>query len=495
MRRNRTCFFSIALFIGSVICFGQTPKIDSLTKVVESTETDTTKVQALNNLFLEYEFSDEEKAEQSLAQALSISKKMGYKMGIALTYTHLGYFSEDKGNYNEALKNYRSALEMQLMINDKKGLAGSYNNIGNVFYFQANYPEAIANYFKSLKIRELLKDQEGIANAYSNLGLVYFNQESYAAALKNYSICLKIYNKIGDKKGIAIAADHIGLVYYYQNDYEKALESYHTSLKLFEEIGDKRRIAGAYNNMGGVYANKEDYPETLRNYFIALNLRDKNDLRGIADSYGNIGIALMKQKKYGEARHYLNDSKALLKKIGARENLKKAYKALTFLDSATGNFKGAYENNKMFISYSDSLDNEVTRKKTIQSQMNYDFEKKEAVAEAEHKKELENQEVLAEEKSRKQTIVLSLVLGSLLLVVVFAGFIFRSLRITRKQKDVIEQQKGIVELQKQEVEMQKDIVEAKQKEIIDSITYARRIQKSLLPSEKYIDTNLKRLKK
>ena len=122
------------------------------------------------------------------------------------------------------------------------------------------------------------------------------------------------------------------------------------------------------------------------------------------------------------------------------------------------------------------------------------FEEKEAVAAAEHKKELENQEVLASEKGRKQKIVLFFVLGSLFLVLIFAGFIFRSLRITRKQKHVIELQKNIVETQKQKVEQQKHLVEEKQKEIIDSITYAKRIQQALLPTEKYIEKTLARLK-
>ena len=44
-----------------------------------------------------------------------------------------------------------------------------------------------------------------------------------------------------------------------------------------------------------------------------------------------------------------------------------------------------------------------------------------------------------------------------------------------------------------EIENQKQKVEAKQKEIIDSIKYAKRIQVSLLPTEKYIDKTLKRL--
>jgi len=35
----------------------------------------------------------------------------------------------------------------------------------------------------------------------------------------------------------------------------------------------------------------------------------------------------------------------------------------------------------------------------------------------------------------------------------------------------------------------------KQKDILDSIRYAKRIQQSLLPNEKYLDKNLKRLTK
>jgi hypothetical protein len=45
------------------------------------------------------------------------------------------------------------------------------------------------------------------------------------------------------------------------------------------------------------------------------------------------------------------------------------------------------------------------------------------------------------------------------------------------------------------IEKQKRFVEEKQKEILDSIYYARRIQNAILPTEKYIDKTLKRLMK
>ena len=59
--------------------------------------------------------------------------------------------------------------------------------------------------------------------------------------------------------------------------------------------------------------------------------------------------------------------------------------------------------------------------------------------------------------------------------------------------NIIELQKNKVEEQKQQVEQQKQLVEEKQKEILDSIHYAKRIQQSQLPNEQYIEKTLKRL--
>lgn len=46
-----------------------------------------------------------------------------------------------------------------------------------------------------------------------------------------------------------------------------------------------------------------------------------------------------------------------------------------------------------------------------------------------------------------------------------------------------------------EIELQKQKLEEKQKEIIDSIRYAKRIQHSRMPTEKYIESSIERLKK
>ena len=305
---------------------------------------------------------------------------------------------------------------------------------------------------------------------------------------------MELEKATGNKGGVATSYNNIGNVYSEKGNYEEALKNYYAGLKIEEEIGRKGYIARFYHNIAQIDSRKGRHVEALEKYFISLKMKEEiDDQDGIALSYGGLGYAYMRSKQYGQAEKYFRKGEVLAKKIGGVDILRSIYNGLSNLGEATGNYKGAYQNHKLYILYRDSLDNEQTRKKTIQSQMTYDFEKKEAVADAEHKKELENQELIAGERSRKQKIVILFVVSGLFLVLVFAGFIFRSLRVTRKQKNIIESQKELVEEQKKEVELQKNIVEEHQKEIIDSITYARRIQLSLLPTEKYIEKTMKRL--
>lgn len=472
-------------------CSAQEKKTDSLQTILKNAKEDTAKVKILHALFLEYEFTDDGKAKECLNQALTLSNKIDYKKGLATTYTFLGFLSEDKGDNKQALTHYQTSLKISEKIADKKGIAASYNNIGAVHYAKGNYPEALNYYFASLKIREEINDKIGIAASYNNIGVFYADQNNYPEALKNHLTSLKIEQEINDKNGIAASYNNIGIIYKQQGNYQEALTNYFASLKIKETIGDKTGIAASYNNIGNIYTIMGNYADALKNQIASLKIEEEiGDKEGIALSYSNIGDLYSKQKRYKEAEEYLLKSKKLSLEIGHKECLRFVYSSLAELDSAKGNFKSAYQNYRQFILYRDSLDNEQSRNKTFQTQVTYDFEKKEAVANAEHKKEVEKQQILAEEKSRKQKTVIGFVGFGLLLVLVFSGFIFRSLRITRKQKYIIELQKNKVENQKQEVEGQKLLLEEKQKEIIDSITYAKRLQQAILPSDEEINKQL-----
>ena len=107
--------------------------------------------------------------------------------------------------------------------------------------------------------------------------------------------------------------------------------------------------------------------------------------------------------------------------------------------------------------------------------MTYEFEKKEATA----KLEQEKKDAIALEESQKQKIVRNAFIAGFILMMILAVFIFRSYRNKQKANKIILSQKN-------EVEKQKTIVDQKQKQIVDSINYAQRIQNSILVSEQEI---------
>lgn len=201
----------------------------------------------------------------------------------------------------------------------------------------------------------------------------------------------------------------------------------------------------------------------------------------MAGTKASLGSVYTKIKKYKEAKIYLESSYSISRAIQNREVASEASLRLSQLDSCLGNWKDAYTFHKEHIKYKDSIYNEENLRKSVSLQMNYEFEKKEAESKLQQqKKEL----IFLEEKQKQRTIIIftSLGLGMLLILTVV---ILRSLAKSKRDNKIIQSQK-------REVEEQKLLVEDKQKEILDSIYYAKRIQNSLLPTDKYIERNLKK---
>ena len=394
------------------------------------------------------------------------------------------------GEYDNALHFGNVALQLAQKLNFKKGVSKSYNSIGNVYYRQGNYPEALKNHFTSLKLKEAIGDKAGIADSYNNIGNVYYNQGNYPDALKNHFASLQLQEAIGDKKGIATSYNNIGNVYCKQCNYPDALKNYFASLQVKEAIGDKAGIANSYSNIGSVYFSRAEllqspdsaagreqlFNDALNNDFASLQLREAiGDKDGIASSYINIGAVYTKQKKFKEAREYLMKAKKISIETGSKERIKNSYSGLSVVDSATGNYKSEIINYKLFILYRDSLDNDQTKKKTIQSTMQYEFDKKEIASRAEQDKK----DAVQQSEAKREKVIRYSVIAGLMLMFIVSFVIFRSLSITRKQKQIIE-------VTSKETEDQKKVIEEKNKDITDSITYAKRIQRAMLPHRRDI---------
>jgi serine phosphatase RsbU (regulator of sigma subunit) len=111
-------------------------------------------------------------------------------------------------------------------------------------------------------------------------------------------------------------------------------------------------------------------------------------------------------------------------------------------------------------------------------QENYEIDKKEAENQL-----LTSKNNLSTATIKQQKLITYFIITGLFLVTILAFFIFNGLKKQRKAN-------SIISLQKLEVENQKHIIEENQKEIIDSINYAKRIQYALLANSDLLKQNL-----
>ena len=400
---------------------------------------DSTAAYILIELSSAYWYSNPDKAQGYVEQCLTVSEQIGFKKGIGRAYYGMGIILNVNGDNLASLVYYEKALKIGEEVGDTNNIANSYHNIGMVYANQGNYPEALKNFFTSLKIYEETGNKRGLASAYNNIGNVYYYQRNYPEALKNNFASLKIREEIGDKRGSAVSYSSIGMVYYDQCNYPEALKNYYASLKIYEETGNRMNIAIANENIGLVYADQGNYPEALKNHFTSLKIMEEIGSKNhIAGSCKNIGLAKIKSHAAKEGKEWLLKGLLIAKEIEAIGTMRDSYEGLAEADSALGNFKGAYENHKLFMLYQDSIENTENTEKIVALQMNYDFSKKQDSLNAvQAKKDIVAQKELIKQKLLRNRFIGGTVIFLLLAGAVIIFFIERMQRNKKKQMEAV----------------------------------------------------------
>ncbi|MEO8764658.1 MAG: adenylate/guanylate cyclase domain-containing protein [Ginsengibacter sp.] len=406
--------------------------IDSILKELPEKKEDTPKVKLLNRLGEEcLNIGEFDTGLVYCNRALSLSEKLDFKKGASVAHLIMGLIRTNQGNYNEALKHNEIARKIKEEINDQDGLAAIYNNFGIVYQNQGNYKGALEVYYKALKINEALGNKDWVMANYNNIGIIYFTQKKYPEALKSFNAALKMAEQIGDRFSTNHPYNNIGGVYFEEGKYAEALKNYETAYKIRLEMGDKFEIANSLLNIAATNVHLNNYKLAEEKYLESFRISSEiGHKTGIASFYNETGRLYITLKKYSESKSNLEKGLALNKEIGNADGIKEAYRSFAELDSATGNYKGALENYKNYIFYKDSLINKENSDQLVEQQMQYDFDKKEAVGKAEQEKK----DALALKELQKQKLVRNGFVGGFTVVLLFAGVFFTQRNKIKKGK-------------------------------------------------------------
>lgn len=460
--------------------------IDSLQQAAENPSfSDSLAVSAWLELVNYYYLYDLDTAVMYTEFAKDRSEGANYLQGISDSYGWLGYLLRQQGDMEKALEYNYEALNLFITLRDTSGVILELGNLGYNYSITGDVPKAIAFYHESNKLCRKVADSTGLSYNLINLATIYSEQDQKRLAIDMFHEALDLLSRLDDKRTEGYCLINLGFTYAELEIYDSAMIYLNQSIRVREEIGDIFGLVGSYNNLGETLLEVGDYDSAgvcfKRSNELSLQMGSDE---GLSTSLYMLARLDFKTGNLQSAIANGEESMRLSKELGYPGQMRSTALLLSNIYEETNNFEAALKNYKFYIEMRDSLNNLQTQTATVQQQAKFEYEKQKEIDDLENEKRIE----LERKEKERQRVITYAISGGLLLITGFLIFVFNRLRVSRRQNQIIASQKQEVETQKEEIENQKHQVELahaqlerKNEEVMDSITYARRIQKAILP--------------
>ena len=330
-------------------------------------------------------------------------------------------------SYDDAIIYFQNAIKNAEILQDSGYLGFCYNNIGGINLGVENYEQAKKEFFIGLKYAN--NSTKNSVSLYNNLGTLYKELRMFDSDLYYHNRTLKLREVKNDTIGLAYSYNNIALVYKHSGDFKAALEYLNKSLEIKKKVNDTKGIGGSYINIGSVYFLLNDYQK--------------------AYEYASLGMI------------YTDSVKA---KTFALNGSETALKALLKMKS-----ERAYELFELYDSLNTELNGEEILNNIEANQIKFDVANKEQLLELEKAKanQLSQSLIVKEEKAKRLGFIIIAGVIGVIILIIFLIIVYKNF----KKKKALS-----LSLEDQNV-----LIEQKNKDITDSINYAKKIQNSIMP--------------
>ncbi|HXS57084.1 MAG TPA: tetratricopeptide repeat protein [Hanamia sp.] len=417
---------------------------------------DTAYTNAINQLAFFYADSYPDSALVLLAGQADQCRKAGYPLGETEAYKIMGNAYQTKGNFEKALDYYERANQLAETNNFKKSIPGILNNIGLVFTNQGNYPEALKKFYETLRAADAVNNKFVFGSALNNIAIVHFYQGKMDEADSAYKKTLDIAVQMNDSIRIIYAYNNIGEVNLEQKNTAGALDNFNKAYQLALLKNNPEMQVVITNNLGNTYLKEDSLQQALYQYENALRLSREKDY-GLATCKALLGLANVRYRQGMLKEALINglDGLEKAKQMGQTQLSRDANKIVADIYEKSGDGMNALKHFKMFMLFSDSLNNLANERAAANENANYQISQK---------------ELQFEKKSLQQRWITFSAFAGLLSLGVILWIIYRNKKRLNKTYKDLQQKSELIKAQKQEVE--------------DALTKLKSTQALLIQSEK-----------
>lgn len=458
-------FLTITIILFSNSFFSQPQKLNQFTTIAD-------KIRTLDQ-YIEVCFTNEKYGDAKRASLLALQFSQKAKIDTLVTKNlyNVGFAYKNLSNFDSAiyyfnlLQKFALKGNPRLLVKTQLNLASSYENIGrmdsvsalmkrlelsyylntnqlsieNVKYKmfrgvlnedKGNYEKALEDYMKSLRISQIIKDSTAITDNLVNIGAFYFNLEKYQKSLEYYEQAQVYFNQPGKAQSLQASTSFrtMGIAYERIGQKELGILYANKSIGIAKKLNITKLLVFCYTGIATIYLEIKDYHHAEDYYLQCADLLKNTDLKfNKLSIYGQLGLVNFEQKKYKVAQSYFEEANKLALLVGRKSSIASSYKDLARTEAASGNFSMAYQYQKIYMVYRDSINAETSNKNIAEMEAKYQTEKKQhqiALLDAQNKAES------LQLKNSKQ-VQYSLLAG-LMFILIIAGLLWRGYRAKQK---------------------------------------------------------------
>lgn len=239
----------------------------------------------------------------------------GYARRIEMLYrTAKGLI--DVGDYEEALRNYEEALQLQEGRKDRRGASVTLIAIGDLYlFFMGDARSAIGFYERSVAIKKEIKDRKSEPEPLHQIAYAYYVLGDVDRAEQIYREVLELSRKVKNRRAEATALNGLGNCFLARGRTTEALDYYRQALPLRKKVKDHTGVANTTFNLGRTYLRVGDLAQARQYFEEALRKRrELLDVRAEAETLLLLGQTLAGMGESPKAREYYQEAIALARR-------------------------------------------------------------------------------------------------------------------------------------------------------------------------------------
>ncbi len=305
------------------------------------------------------------------------------------------------GDYQESLENFFHTAELAIKTDSRIELGTSYITVADVYSLMGHNQNARNYYNKAIGIlrdASTSRDSTYLGSALSNTGDEYYKQGKLDSALVYFEEAGSIFQALGYTIGIGYYKGSLGMVYSDQGNYPQALANLDEAIALLEKEGDTYGVAAFLPYVSETYRHMGNLDAAVR------------------EALKSLDIAL---------------------EFGMKEEISKANLLLAELYEAKGDPYRSLDHYKTYQAYLDSIRNIGLVQEMARLRTDFEIAQKQAEVDL-----LEKEAEIQQLTDKRQSIIIYVGIGILIVVFLFAYGLYRRYRFIKSTSEIIAREKA-----------------------------------------------------